>query len=169
MAWSYRAILVIAMAAGAASAQQAEAGTVGKSFQVSGYYGVSCSASIAGNFNLGLVNPAANPINTTYQASSAIVVNCASAIPFSVWSALSGNASGTQRRMYNANANSYLNYNLWLNYDSNYLMPTSSTTSGSTAIAGSPTYVSGVTVTVPSGQTLAAGHYQDNIVITVSY
>ncbi|MFN3777200.1 spore coat protein U domain-containing protein [Sphingomonas parapaucimobilis] len=151
------------------------AGRAGRSIQVSGYYGTTCGATMGGVLNFGTLNPAQNPTNRTYTVGTTVSVTCSSTTTFGIWSALTTNASGTQRRMWNPVTNSFLNYTLYLDAPSGTVMPTSSTTSGyslapSNASGVSSTlYVSGIAATLASGQALQAGHYEDNIVITVSY
>ncbi|OMJ32979.1 hypothetical protein BSZ14_05075 [Sphingomonas sp. Sph1(2015)] len=159
---------VIAVAVGMA-ASPAQAGQAARSIRVTGYYGTTCGATMGSALNFGTLNPAQNPTNQSYTVGTTLSVTCSSSTNFGVWSALTTNASGTQRRMWNPLTNSFLNYTLYLNGSSNTVMPTSSSTSGYTAAPSVPQYISGIAATLASGQTLQAGHYEDNIVITVSY
>lgn len=166
----YRFLVSIGMCGAAVLPAAAyAAGTTARTIAVTGYYGASCGSTVSGNASFGTLNPAANPTNTSYSVAISAIVTCSTQTPFGIWSALSSKANGSQRRMYNSTANAYLNYTLYLNQGAGTIMPTSTTSSGFTSLSGNPTNVSGIAVVLPSGQTLQAGHYQDDIVITVSY
>ncbi|MFV0921901.1 spore coat protein U domain-containing protein [Sphingomonas parapaucimobilis] len=149
----------------------AHAGSVARAFQVQAYYGVTCEASFAGSLNFGLINSQLNTSQSTFQTVGSMIVNCSSATPFGIWSALSANANGPQRRMFNAAQNAYLSYDLLYpsGPNSNQPVPTTQNTTGYTSLAGGQTYVSGIMARLSPGQSFQSGHYQDDIVITVSY
>ncbi|HUD31794.1 MAG TPA: spore coat protein U domain-containing protein [Variovorax sp.] len=146
----------------------AHSGTVSQMFNVTAKYQTACAVNNVSKIDFGTLVASSSPSNGTYSTSAQVIVACTSGTSFGIWIPLSSNANGTQRRMLNTTNNtSMLNYNLYLDNFAT-LAPTTQTTNNFLTWSNNAT-VYGIKARIPSGQTLAAGAYLDNIVVMVSY
>jgi spore coat protein U-like protein len=119
-----------------------------------------------GNYDPAVANRTA-PLDTT---SGAVTIKCVTGTSATIGLNLGSNASGTQRRMFNSGAGTYINYQLY--QDSAYTVVWGNSAGSYNSPPAAPnqnarTYT--IYAQAPGGQNVSVGSYTDNLTASVNF